>query len=125
MAVIGIADGKVYCARKSGFIEIRVGQVIDGDDGVFLRDNAPHHVRPLDPEPVPEPAAPVPIVEPVVEPAAPPAGEPPADDVDFDPADHSVQQVLEHAQAHPELRDALRQAEQVGRQRTTILSTLA
>ena len=124
MAVIGIADGKVYCARKSGFIEIRVGQVIDGDDGVFLRDNAPHHVRPLDPEPVPEPVTTVPDVAPV-EPAAPPAGEPPADEVDFDPAEHSVQQVLEYAQAHPELRAALRQAEQVGRQRTTILSTLA
>lgn len=42
----------------------------------------------------------------------------------FDPGDHTVAEVLAYVEEHPDQTDAIREAEQDGKARTTLLTAL-
>lgn len=44
---------------------------------------------------------------------------------DFDPAEHTIPEVLEHIEEHPEDADAVLKAEEAGKDRTTLEEKLA
>lgn len=46
------------------------------------------------------------------------------DDLDFDPADHNADKVVEHVEKNPEQRDAVLEAERQGKNRKTVVEAL-
>ena len=49
------------------------------------------------------------------------SGEGPVTDAGFDPAEHTVSEVQEYVDAHPEERDSIRADEEQGKARVTLL----
>ena len=132
MAVRITRDERAYETAKSQFHQFRRGQVVGGPLAVWLLASNPDICEALGaPNPaVAEPAAPEPAaVEPEVqapnEGATTPAESAPAES-GYDPAEHSVAQVLAYVKEHPDEAEAIRSAEagEDGKRRTVILSTL-
>ena len=115
---------------------IRRGTVFDGDLGAFLLRTAADAVEEVGPPPVareeaPPPAALSPASPTVEAPAVDDVGEPAGDlpapepvDGGFDPAEHTVAQVLAYVKDHPDEGTAIRalEASETGKRRTVILS---
>ena len=124
VAVRVLETKQVWHPGICSMVKIERGQVIGGEQAVFLLASAGRHVEAID-----EPA------EPVSEPGSGDSG---ADDPDpdsvpetgvtvFDPSQHSGPQVIAYARDHPDEAAAIRRAEAdpaTGKQRTTVLSTL-
>lgn len=56
--------------------------------------------------------------------AVPPAAAEPVDGAGFDPADHSVAEVVAYVEANPDEREAVLALEQNGKARSTLLAAL-
>lgn len=127
MRVRATAPVRAYQPANCGFLTGDTGTEWDGDDAVFLAaTGAPVEVidaepteAPASPEAPPAPEAPaVPELERVDDDSAP--------DAAFDPADHTVDEVIEYVQANPSQRAAVLALETAddGKQRVTIVKAL-
>ena len=116
-----------YHAPSSSAVPAVDGQEFDGEIAAYLASTgAPVEVIEADPDPVDgapdgdpdggsgagDPDGPERVDD---DPAPPPA---------FDPAEHTVDDVLAYVAAHPTQRAAVRLLEEAGKQRTTILRAL-
>ena len=122
MAVRITRDERAYETAKSQFHQFRRGQVVDGPLAVWLLASNPDICEVIGaPEPAvaePETQAPEGVAVATSEPAPAESG--------YDPAEHSVAQVLAYVKEHPDEAEAIRAAEagEDGKRRTVILSTL-
>ena len=117
MRVKALHDFTVYRDTTCQLLAFEAGQEITGwDAALAVGKHCPVEILEDDPAP-----APVPDPEPAVEVET--AAETP--DPVFDPSEHTVAEVLAYAKDHPDVAEQIYAAEQAGRARTTILSTLA
>ena len=116
---------RIYDPQCYQIVELRAGQIVDGDLGVYLAANLAGNVEVIDaptPSRMESPEASTPTVLRGTETSKPVFV---ADDLNFDPSAHTGPEVIAYANAHPGLRTALRAAEVAGRARTTVLAALS
>ena len=130
VAVRVLENVTVYHPQTCSLVKIHRGQVVEGDQAVFLLASAGRSVESLDPPQAAEPdlaAVDRGAPEMVSENPLGPVGEPEA--TEFDPSQHSGAAVIAYAKAHPEQAAAIRawedDPERGGKQRTTVLSSLS